>query len=108
MQAESRCGELVRTHIEGSPNLYSPKLPEEWIQFLKRKPETGMGYQIVSVVLEDGRKFDQVVISESALVTRVRGCKDIPFSEFEIKDIRVTHKKWDWNKEHSQDSPERE
>jgi len=88
--------------------LYSPKLPEEWIQFLKRKPETGMGYQIVSVVLEDGRKFDQVVISESALVTRVRGCKDIPFSEFEIKDIRVTHKKWDWNKEHSQDSPERE
>ena len=58
-----------------------------------------MGYQIVFVVLRDGRKFDQVVISESAVITRVRGYKDIPFSELEIKDIRVTHKKWDWNQE---------
>jgi len=79
--------------------MYSPKLPEEWIQFLREKPETGMGYQIVSVVLQDGREFGQVVISGSTLITRVRGYKDIPFSEFEIKDIRVTHKKWDWNNE---------
>ena len=79
--------------------MYFPQLPEKWAAFLSQKPETGMGYQVVSVVLEDGRKFDQVVISGCAYLTRVRGYKGIPFSEFEIKDIKLTHKKWDWNKE---------
>jgi len=55
-----------------------------------------MGYQIASVTLKDGRRFDQVVIVGGYL-TRIKGLKDIPFSEDEIADIVVTHDKWDFN-----------
>ena len=57
-----------------------------------------MGYQVASVLLKDGRRFDQVVIVEGYL-TRIKGIKDIPFSEEEIQDIVVTHDKWDFNAE---------
>ena len=60
--------------------------------------ETGMGYQVVSVILQDGRKFDQVVIV-SEYITKVRGYKDIPFQESDIIEIKVTHDKWDWDAE---------
>jgi hypothetical protein len=65
--------------------LYSPKLPEEWIQFLKQKPETGMGYQIVSVVLQDGREFGQVVISGSTLITEFGDTKTFHFRNLKSK-----------------------
>ena len=60
--------------------------------------ETGMGYQVVSVFLADGRKFDQVVI-DSGHITRVRGYQEIPFDESEIAEIKVTHDKWNWKEE---------
>jgi hypothetical protein len=37
-----------------------------------------MGYQVVSIVLEDGRRFDQVAVVEG-LIAEVRGHKEIPF-----------------------------
>ena len=74
------------------------KLSEKWAPKLSHAPETGMGYQIVSVTLNDGRIIEQVVVVGGS-VTKARGYAEIPFSEHEIRDIVVTHATWDgWNK----------
>lgn len=65
---------------------------------LVSKPETGMGYQVVSVILKDGRKFNQVVVMEGR-ITEIRSLKDIPFTEDEIAQIILTHDKWNFNAE---------
>ena len=54
-----------------------------------------MGYQIVSIVLSDGTKFDQVVV-DSGYITQIKEFEDIPFSEEDIQEIIVTHDKWDF------------
>ena len=48
-----------------------------------------MGYQIASVFLHDGRRFDNVTITQG-VITQVGGKKEIPFKEEDIADIRVT------------------
>lgn len=73
-------------------------LSEKWSMELASKPETGMGYQVVSVILEDGRKFDQVVVVEGR-ITEVHGYTDVPFVENQIAKIILTHDKWDFNAE---------
>jgi hypothetical protein len=73
-------------------------LSREWASRLRVLPETGMGYQVVSVTLNDGRKFEQVVI-DSGFITRVRGYTDIPFAASDITEITVTHDKWDWKED---------
>ncbi|TAM81696.1 MAG: hypothetical protein EPN47_13240 [Acidobacteria bacterium] len=70
-------------------------LSTKWTSELASKPETGMGYQVVSIILNDGRRFDQVVVVEG-LITKIRGRKDIPFTEKQIVQIIVTHDKWDF------------
>ena len=74
------------------------KLSAKWTKDLASKSETGMGYQIVSVVLKDGKRFDQVVVVDG-LITEVRGNKDIQFTEDRIAQIILTHDKWDFNAE---------
>ena len=73
-------------------------LSTKWKTELASKPETGMGYQVVSVVLKDGQKFDQVAIVEGR-ITEIRGRKDIPFTEDQIVQIVLTHDKWNFNAE---------
>lgn len=73
-------------------------LSEKWAKKLTFKPETGMGYPVVSVVLKDGKRFDQVAVVEGR-ITGMRGRKDIPFTENEIAKIILTHDKWDFNDE---------
>ena len=73
-------------------------LAEKWSEYLRSQPETGMGYQIVSITTKDGKKYPQAVI-DSGFVTRVRGYEAIPFAADEISEIRVTHEKWDWSAE---------
>lgn len=73
-------------------------LPAAIAEDLASKPETGMGYQVVSVILKDGRRFDQVVVVEGRL-TRIRGLEHIPFSEDEIASVSLTHQKWDFSRE---------
>jgi hypothetical protein len=51
-----------------------------------------MGYQVVSVYLKDGRRFDRVVVV-GGLISSVSGSQEIPFSEEEIARIVVTHDK---------------
>ena len=73
-------------------------LSEKWASELAGKPETGMGYQVVSVILQDGRRFDQAAVVEGVLA-EIRGLQRIPFTEDQIAEIIVTHEKWDFNAE---------
>ena len=74
------------------------RLSQLWVEQLLTQPETGMGYQIVTVHLQDGRKYKQTIV-DSGYITRIRGLDHIPFSEDEIVEIIVTHDQWDFRKE---------
>lgn len=66
------------------------ELSKKWAPFLTSQAETGMGFQIASIYLRDGRVFEDVVI-DSGHVTRVGYSLDIPFIEADIEKIVVTH-----------------
>jgi hypothetical protein len=58
-----------------------------------------MGYQVVSITLKDGRRFDQVVALDGHF-TQARGYPVMPFtSQDEIARVIVTHKRWNFRKE---------
>jgi len=63
-------------------------LSAKWAEVLARQPETGMGYQMATVKLQDGRAFAGVVIV-GGIVTSVRGHRGIPFAESDIAEIIV-------------------
>jgi hypothetical protein len=66
------------------------QLSEKWAPVLNAQPETGMGYQIASVLLKDGRRFENVLIV-GGVVARVGDSEDIPFGEEDVADLVVTH-----------------
>ena len=68
------------------------RLSEKWAPRLVNQPETGMGYQVATVSLLDGREFDNVIIV-GGIITSVGGSEKIPFTEGEINDIQVTGRK---------------
>jgi len=70
-------------------------IPTRFVDTLKRDDETGIGYQVVSVELKDGRNFDQVVTSEGCII-EVRGCKEIPFASEDVVSVSVNHKRWNF------------
>ena len=68
-------------------------LSERLSQQLKSLPETGMGYQICSVVLIDGRIFEKVLILNGNEIANINGQVEIPFLLDQIEKIVVTHDK---------------
>jgi hypothetical protein len=70
-------------------------IPSGCVERLDRVKETGIGYQIVSVELKDGRIFEQVVVSEGCII-EVRGYKEIPFAADEVLSVEVNHKRWNF------------
>jgi hypothetical protein len=68
------------------------KLSERWAKQLTSQPETGMGYQVATVFLKDGRHFDQVMIV-GGVITSVKKDPTIPFVEDDIDRIVVTHER---------------
>lgn len=72
-------------------------IPPRTASGLKREKETGPGYQIVSVVLKDGTRFEQVVASEGCIIA-VRGFAEIPFEFNEVVTVEVNHKRWNFRK----------
>jgi len=70
-------------------------IPQACLDHLKRGGETGAGYQVISVTLQDGRCFDQVVASEGCII-EVRGYKEIPFTPGEVLSVSVNHKDWNF------------
>lgn len=74
------------------------QLSDRWGSRLRSQPETGMGYQVVSIITHSGRRIDQVLV-ESGVITKVRGHDSIPFREEDISDMIVTHDRWDFGVE---------
>lgn len=72
------------------------ELNDKWINFILSQRETGMGYYVVSVILNDGRKIDHVLINEG-YITLVKDYEVIPFRQEEIREIYVTNEKWNWH-----------
>jgi hypothetical protein len=70
-------------------------IPPESVDHLRREKETGIGYQIVSVSLKDGRCFDQVVASEGCII-QIRGYAVVPFAPEEVVSVCVNHKIWNF------------
>jgi hypothetical protein len=70
-------------------------IPSGCVDDLDRVKETGIGYQVVSVELKDGRYFDQVVASEGCII-EVRGYQEIPFAPDEVVSVKVNHKHWNF------------
>jgi hypothetical protein len=70
-------------------------VPQECLAHLREAPQTGVGYQIVSVELKDGRRFDQAVVSEGCII-EVRGHDEICFSPAEIAWVSVNHNRWNF------------
>ena len=70
-------------------------IPTAFVDSLNRAGETGIGYQVVSVKLRDGRFFDQVVASECCII-EVRGHKEIPFAPEDVAAVNVNHKRWNF------------
>jgi hypothetical protein len=70
-------------------------LPSQLADYLKQAKETGIGYQVVSVELKDGRSFEQVATSEGCII-EVRGFKEIPFTPEEVAAVTVNHKHWNF------------
>jgi hypothetical protein len=70
-------------------------IPHEHATLLKHHRETGIGYQVVSVTLKNGKHFDQVVTSEGCVI-QVRGHRDVPFAPEEVAAVDVNHKAWNF------------
>lgn len=70
-------------------------IPRELVDNLKQAEETGIGYQVISVELRDGRRFDQVLASEGCII-EVRGHKEIPFEPNDVASVQVNHKRWNF------------
>jgi hypothetical protein len=70
-------------------------IPNGFLDHLKRSGETGIGYQVVSVALKDGRCFDQVATNEGYIV-EVRGYREIPFATNDVASVAVNHKRWNF------------
>ena len=65
-------------------------LSNKWAPVLVSQPETGMNYQIATVFLKDGRKFDHVLIT-GGYITKIGESSNIPFTEQDIVKIAVNH-----------------
>jgi hypothetical protein len=70
-------------------------IPSGCVNQLDQGEETGIGYQVVSVELKDGRFFEQVVASEGCII-EVRGYKEIPFAPDDVALVKVNHKRWNF------------
>jgi hypothetical protein len=70
-------------------------IPSRFVDQLKGTKETGIGYQVVSVELKDGRSFDQVVTSEGCII-EVRGYTEIPFAADDVASVSLNHKHWNF------------
>jgi hypothetical protein len=65
-------------------------LSNRWAELLTSQPETGMGYQIVSIRLKDGRRIDNVTV-DGGIISTLPSTVAEWFSDEEIEDIVVTH-----------------
>jgi hypothetical protein len=68
------------------------RLSDRWAHALLGERETGVGYQVVTIQLKDGHRFDGVTVT-GGVIASVDGTGDLPFSESDIAAITVTHER---------------
>jgi hypothetical protein len=67
-------------------------VPPNWVSRLRGAPESGIGFSMVSVVLNDGRQFERVPYMMGLLdLAGLAGFWKPPFVGADISDIIVTH-----------------
>lgn len=71
---------------------------DKFAEFFRQQPETGMGYWVATVYLNDGRTYKQAIV-RGGYIIKIRGLSEIPFTEMDIDSFTVTHEKWDWLRE---------
>jgi hypothetical protein len=81
-------------------------IPPESVGDMKHEKETGPGYQVVSVILKDGRRFDQVVASEGCIIA-VRGHAEVPFAFHDVATAKVNHRHWNFRTWSDKGKPKR-
>ena len=59
-------------------------LPDNWVDYLVRQPESGMGYQRVDVTFEDGSSTDDCLVFNAEDIELPDSCEGK-----RIADIRV-------------------
>jgi hypothetical protein len=70
------------------------RLSLKWAAVLHDQGESGMTYQILTVVLNDGRRFERVPYCAGLIdLTGLPGFWKVPFSVPDISSIVVTHDK---------------
>lgn len=81
---------LAQTAIEftttGNP-MTQIQLSQKWINRLVNQPETGMGFQIVTVTTANGNQYSAIVLNSEVLQFE----DELLIKESEITDIVVTH-----------------
>lgn len=68
------------------------QLPESWASSLIQQPESGMSYQVLTISLRDGRRFERVVCVGGLI--DLGGCEAFlsnPFRSSDIVGVVVTH-----------------
>ena len=70
------------------------KLSQKFIDALVQEPETGMGYQVADITLKNGRVYKDAIILNSEFISSVRGHDPIPFLTTDIKNIDITHNRF--------------
>ncbi len=68
-------------------------VPNKIKDFLVSQPETGMGYQVVTVFTNNGDAFEKVLITNATEIESINGNPDIPFNAFDIVRVELTHDK---------------
>ncbi len=68
-------------------------VPDKIKDYLVSQPETGMGYQVVTVYINNGKKFEKVLVTNASEIESVDGNPDIPFNAFDIVKVELTHQK---------------
>ena len=63
------------------------KLPESFIFYLENIPETGMGYQIVDIIMLDGKILTDRIILNSTYIKKLNEEEKIEMEK--IKEIKV-------------------
>lgn len=68
------------------------ELPSKWVASLRDQPESGMAYQMLTVVLIDGRRFERVpYVAGQIDLNGIEGFWKVPFEGTDISDVVVTH-----------------
>jgi hypothetical protein len=79
-------------------------IPQENLERLKMEKSAQLGYQFVSVLLRDGRYFEQAIESEGCII-QVKGYRSIPFTEVDVESVEVSNKSWNFRRRASMKSP---